>query len=101
MLQKLLSMTFYTKSSISIIAIIAIISSLMTSCQSIVKQSPQNHPSTTIESADGIDVSHYQRSINWKVTKESLPNCKFVYVKCTEGATYQDPKYKQNAKDAR
>ena len=48
----------------------------------------------------GIDVSHHQGTINWKKVKRSQPDLEFVYVKCTEGKTYVDPKYKENAEGA-
>ena len=45
----------------------------------------------------GIDVSHHNGKINW----EQVPDVEFVYVKATEGATYLDPMYHQNIKEAR
>lgn len=48
----------------------------------------------------GIDVSHHQGTINWKMVKASQPELEFVYVKCTEGKTYVDPAFKKNAKGA-
>lgn len=43
----------------------------------------------------GIDVSHYQGTIDWdKVIAH--PDTKFVYLKATAGETYTDPKYHQN-----
>lgn len=45
----------------------------------------------------GIDVSHYQGKINWdKVNNWKGNEIQFVYVKATEGTTYQDRKYKAN-----
>ena len=39
--------------------------------------------------AQGIDISHYQGNINWgKINQNQLT---FVYIKATEGITYQDP----------
>ena len=49
----------------------------------------------------GIDVSHHNGKINWKAVKSDRPDLAFVYVKCTEGATYVDPEFKANAKGAR
>jgi lysozyme len=50
----------------------------------------------------GIDVSHHQKKIDWsKVRKWQGKPIEFVYMKATEGATYQDPKYKYNIKHAR
>lgn len=45
----------------------------------------------------GIDVSHHNGIINWKLVE----TVEFVYVKATEGATYVDPKFQQNLKGAR
>ena len=45
----------------------------------------------------GIDVSHHQGTINWEKVKWSQPDIEFVYVKCSEGKTYVDPKFKENA----
>ena len=48
----------------------------------------------------GIDVSKYQGTINWtKVAKDST--IKFVYIKATEGASIQDPMYRDNITKAR
>ena len=54
----------------------------------------------TAQQRMGIDVSHHQGTINWKKVKQSQPNLEFVYVKCTEGKTYVDPKFKENAEGA-
>ena len=48
----------------------------------------------------GIDVSHHQGNIDWKKVKKSRPNLAFVYVKCTEGKDYVDPRFKANVKGA-
>ena len=48
----------------------------------------------------GIDVSHHQGNINWEIVKQTQPELEFVYVKCTEGKTYVDPKFVKNAKEA-
>ena len=48
----------------------------------------------------GIDVSHHQGSIDWKKVKRAKPDLAFVYVKCTEGKDYVDPKFKVNAEGA-
>lgn len=48
----------------------------------------------------GIDVSHYQDTVNWeKVAKNK--EISFVYVKATEGASIADRMYKYNMKKAR
>ncbi|GLX66802.1 glycoside hydrolase family 25 protein [Paenibacillus glycanilyticus] len=48
--------------------------------------------------AQGIDVSHYQGDINW--TKVAGDGISFVFVKATEGETYQDPTFLGNANEA-
>lgn len=53
---------------------------------------------------DGIDVSRHQcknGKIDWVKVSKALPKDAFVYVKCTEGSTYRDPKYKENANGAK
>ena len=48
----------------------------------------------------GIDVSHYQGSINWReVAKER--NIQYVYIKATEGAQLIDDTYRTNLRGAR
>lgn len=42
----------------------------------------------------GIDVSHHQKDIDWPQLKGS--KAKFVYIKATEGATFQDPAFTTN-----
>lgn len=42
----------------------------------------------------GIDVSHYQGSINWSSVKSA--GISFAYIKATEGTTYQDPDFSAN-----
>ena len=46
----------------------------------------------------GIDVSRHQKDIDWK--KVAADNVQFVYIKATEGATYQDPMFKKNIEGA-
>lgn len=48
----------------------------------------------------GIDVSHHQGDIDWKKVMKAQPKLAFVYVKCTEGKSYVDPKFKVNAEGA-
>lgn len=50
---------------------------------------------------DGIDVSYHNGTIDWESVKLECPDLQFVYVKCTEGATYVDPEFTVNAKGAR
>lgn len=55
---------------------------------------------TSNQNYQGIDVSNHQGSIDWsKVALDK--NIQFVYVKATEGATYQDKQYKNNIKGAK
>ncbi len=42
----------------------------------------------------GIDVSHYQKQIDWKTVAEQ--NIDFAFVKATEGLTYKDSLFVQN-----
>ncbi|WP_430393205.1 GH25 family lysozyme [Actinacidiphila reveromycinica] len=42
----------------------------------------------------GIDVSHYQGSINWSSVKAA--GIQFAYIKATEGTTYTDPNFSAN-----
>ena len=48
--------------------------------------------------AYGIDVSHHQGRIDWDAVPRDV---EFVYVKATEGATYVDPMYERNIREAR
>ena len=57
-------------------------------------------PDYTGADYDGIDVSNHQGIISWsKVAKDK--NIHFVYIKATEGATYQDRRYYENVKGAK
>lgn len=52
----------------------------------------------------GIDVSHYQGSINWNAlqkTREGKYPIEFVFVKSTEGGDYLDDKFHENFDSAR
>ena len=42
----------------------------------------------------GVDVSHYQGSINWSSVKAA--GISFAYIKATEGTTYTDPQFSAN-----
>lgn len=57
--------------------------------------------SASCQSIDGIDVARYQKNIDWKKVFNDIGKDAFVYVKCTEGATHSDPKYKTNAAGAK
>ena len=50
---------------------------------------------------DGIDVSHHQGKINWTELKKNNKSIKFVYIKCTEGASYTDSKCAEYYKGAK
>lgn len=49
---------------------------------------------------DGIDVSNYQKDIDWSATAKDK-NIKFVYVKATEGANHRQHRYIYNIENAR
>ncbi|GAB3566620.1 lysozyme [Spelaeicoccus albus] len=42
----------------------------------------------------GLDVSHWQGSVNWKSVASN--GAKFAYIKATEGSSYRDPKFNSN-----
>jgi GH25 family lysozyme M1 (1,4-beta-N-acetylmuramidase) len=42
----------------------------------------------------GIDVSHYQGTINWTSVRNA--GIQFAYIKATEGTSYKDPKFNSN-----
>lgn len=48
----------------------------------------------------GIDISHHQRNVDWKLLSEKNKP-QFMYLKATEGKTFQDPKYLEYQSDAR
>lgn len=50
---------------------------------------------------DGIDVSRHQGTIEWDKVSGKLPSNAFVYIKCTEGASYTDPMWRKNAVEAK
>ena len=66
------------------------------------KMFPQNHEAQAGDvipgPLDGIDVSHFQGEIDWQQVKAS--GIHFAYAKATEGLTYIDPNYHQNAAGA-
>ena len=49
---------------------------------------------------DGIDISDHQKVINWDAVANDK-RIKFVYIKATEGATYQSRLYRQNLANAK
>jgi GH25 family lysozyme M1 (1,4-beta-N-acetylmuramidase)/peptidoglycan hydrolase-like protein with peptidoglycan-binding domain len=50
------------------------------------------------QDAEGIDVSHWQGTIDWK--QVAAGGISFAYMKATEGGTYVDPRYTTNTKAA-
>mgnify|MGYP002623462523 FL=1 len=50
--------------------------------------------------AQGIDVSKFQGTINWRKVKAG-GKVTFAYIKATEGTTIQDPMYRRNIDSAR
>lgn len=53
-----------------------------------------------VAAQDGIDVSRFQDTINWKKVAANK-SIRFVYVKASEGATIRDPMYAYNMRKAR
>jgi GH25 family lysozyme M1 (1,4-beta-N-acetylmuramidase) len=51
------------------------------------------------ENLSGIDVSHYQGTVDWDTIKNS--RISFAFIKVTEGRTYVDPKYSDNVAGAK
>lgn len=49
---------------------------------------------TTQANPEGIDVSHYQGSINWGSVRNG--GIQFAWIKATEGTTYRDPRFDNN-----
>lgn len=49
---------------------------------------------------DGIDVSNYQKDIDWEATAKDK-NIKYVYIKATEGASHKQHRYRRNLENAR
>lgn len=48
---------------------------------------------------EGVDVSHYQGEIDWKLLSEQ--NIRFAYIKATEGSSYVDERFGYNYTEAR
>jgi lysozyme len=53
-----------------------------------------NEPSRASYPLSGIDVSHHQKEIRWKLVKAC--DIHFTYIKATEGADFKDPKFLEN-----
>lgn len=58
-----------------------------------------NYPSERRFPIRGIDISRHQGDIDWKKVSET--DLDFVYIKATEGRTYQDKNFTQNWEGAR
>lgn len=67
---------------------------LLSSCKK-----KDNNASISSNSIMGIDISHHNGEINYKLLKDK--NINFVYIKSTEGISVIDKKYKQNNKGTR
>ena len=57
-----------------------------------------NHPSKRLYPVRGVDVSHYQGSIDWRVL--SGQGIDFAYIKATEGSSFVDPQFERNWTEA-
>ena len=64
-------------------------------------QQPANHPASANYSVrEGIDVSHYQGTIDWEQVARA-GDVGYVFVKASEGSTIQDDTYNYNVSEAR
>ena len=80
--------------------ILVLSSSITTSCNSI--NSRLENPSiSSSEYIFGIDISHHQGRIDWSEMKTSHHPIEFVFIKATEGKTFQDPKFEDNWENAK
>lgn len=57
-----------------------------------------NHPSKDAYPVRGVDVSHYQGNIDWKVLSEQ--DIQFAYIKATEGDNFIDKNFLKNLSGA-
>lgn len=55
---------------------------------------------TGVSSREGIDVSHYQHIIDWKLVADD-GTISYAYIKCSEGSTIKDDFYVTNVEGAR
>ncbi|MBQ6595777.1 MAG: glycoside hydrolase family 25 [Clostridia bacterium] len=53
-----------------------------------------NHPSKADHPIRGVDVSHYQGTIDWETLQEQ--GIRFAYIKATEGSSYVDGMFGRN-----
>lgn len=78
--------------------LLLLISSFIFSCQT---EPEYNTTIATNGQVIGIDISHHQGDIDWsKVSSWDGNPIQFIYMKATEGETYQDPKYKTYMREA-
>ncbi|MFW6694117.1 lysozyme [Streptomyces sp. MAR4 CNX-425] len=58
------------------------------------QSSPEYSPLDHTSGVQGIDVSHWQGTINWTSVRNS--GIQFAWMKATEGTTYKDPSFNRN-----
>src|SRR5262245_46829549 len=51
-------------------------------------------PNASAATVEGIDVSHWQGSINWSAVRAS--GIEFAYIKATEGTSFRDASFNAN-----
>ena len=83
-----------------LVIIIALSSSITTCCNSIHNKS-ENPSISSSEYIFGIDISHHQGRIDWSEMRTSHHPIEFVFIKATEGRTFQDPKFRYNWENAK
>lgn len=80
------------------LAKIFLLASVLMSCT----YNQYGHKEERVGQIYGIDLSHHQGKIDWsKVREVNGHEISFVFIKATEGATYQDPLYKSNFTQAK
>lgn len=93
------------RTSYGFLLVLALLTSMLPSCTSNSARgegSKHAHiaPRDSTAPYDGIDISSHQGDIDWaKVASDA--NIRFVYIKATEGATYQSSHYRRNVEGAR
>ena len=73
-----------------VIALVGMLASAVLTVALLVVASPASAQSNPT----GIDVSHWQGSINWTSVKNA--GVDFAYIKATEGTAYKDPQFNTN-----
>jgi len=84
--------------SFSTLSAAILVSILMSGC-ALLDSDNSNDASTTNSNLTGIDVSKYQGKIDFEKVKAA--GIRYVFVRATEGITYQDAFFKQNLEEAR